>query len=71
MAGFGTLELQRGQFLALEAQSSMGRIAGECFPPDASPEFLRKVLPGTWEALPMSALAGWDNCPAFTWGRSA
>jgi phosphonate transport system permease protein len=56
VASFWTLQLQWGQFLSMEALSSMGRFVGEFFPPDTSPEFLRKVLLGTWETLAMSAL---------------
>jgi phosphonate transport system permease protein len=56
LASFWSLQLQWGQFLSLEALRSMGRFLGEFFPPDTSPEFLRKVLQGTWETLAMSAL---------------
>ncbi|RPH43464.1 MAG: phosphonate ABC transporter, permease protein PhnE [Burkholderiales bacterium] len=56
MASFWTLDLQWGQFLSLEAMRSMGRFVGEFFPPDTSPDFLRKVMLGTWETLAMSAL---------------
>jgi len=56
VASFWTLQLQWGQFLSLEALRSMGRFLGEFFPPDTSPDFLRKVLMGTWETLAMSAL---------------
>lgn len=56
VASFWTLQLQWGQFLSMEALRSMGRFVGEFFPPDTSPEFLRKVLAGTWETLAMSAL---------------
>jgi phosphonate transport system permease protein len=56
VASFWTLQLQWGQFLSLEALRSMGRFLGEFFPPDTSPDFLRKVLLGTWETLAMSAL---------------
>jgi phosphonate transport system permease protein len=56
VASFWSLQLQWGQFLSLEALRSMGRFLGEFFPPDTSPEFLRKVLQGTWETLAMSAL---------------
>jgi len=55
-ASFWTLQLQWGQFLSLDALLSMARFAGEFFPPDTSPAFLRKVLVGTWETLAMSAL---------------
>jgi phosphonate transport system permease protein len=55
-ASFWTLDLQWGQFLSLEAARSMGRFVGEFFPPDTSPEFLKRVALGTWETLAMSAL---------------
>jgi len=55
-ASFWSLDLQWAQFLSLEAARSMGRFLGEFFPPDTSPEFLRRVLQGTWETLAMSAL---------------
>ncbi len=56
VASFWTLDLQWAQFLSLEAARSMGRFLGEFFPPDTSPEFLRRVAVGTWETLAMSAL---------------
>jgi phosphonate transport system permease protein len=56
VASFWSLDLQWAQFLSLEAARSMGRFLGEFFPPDTSPEFLRRVLQGTWETLAMSAL---------------
>jgi phosphonate transport system permease protein len=56
LASFWTLNLQWGQFLSMDALRSMGRFAGEFFPPDTSPAFLLKVLQGTWETLAMSAL---------------
>jgi phosphonate transport system permease protein len=56
VASFWTLDLQWGQFLSLEAARSMGRFVGEFFPPDTSPEFLKRVALGTWETLAMSAL---------------
>ena len=56
VASFWSLDLQWGQFLSLDAARSMGRFIGEFFPPDTSPEFLRKVALGTWETLAMSAL---------------
>jgi phosphonate transport system permease protein len=55
-ASFATLDLQWAQFLSLEALRSMGRFVAEFFPPDTSPQFLRKVAVGTWETLAMSAL---------------
>ena len=56
VASFASLNLQWGQFLSIEALRSMGRFLAEFFPPDTSPEFLRKVAWGTWETLAMSAL---------------
>lgn len=56
VASFWSLDLQWAQFFSLEAARSMGRFLGEFFPPDTSPEFLLKVLQGTWETLAMSAL---------------
>jgi phosphonate transport system permease protein len=56
VASFWTLQLQWGQFLSLESLRSMGRFFGEFLPPDTSPDFLHKVLQGTWETLAMSAL---------------
>jgi len=56
LASFWTLDLQWSQFVSLAALRSMGRFMGEFFPPDASPEFLAKVVRGTWETLAMSAL---------------
>jgi len=56
VASFWTLDLQWVQFLSADAARSMGRFVGEFFPPDTSPDFLRKVLLATWETLAMSAL---------------
>ena len=56
VASFWSLDLQWAQFFSLEAARSMGRFVAEFFPPDTSPEFLRKVALGTWETLAMSAL---------------
>ena len=55
VASFASLNLQWGQFLSLEAVRSMSRFVSEFYPPDTSPEFLRKVAIGTWETLAMSA----------------
>ena len=55
-ASFWSLDLQWGQFLSMDALRSMGRFLGEFFPPDTSPEFLKKVVVGAWETLAMSAL---------------
>lgn len=56
VASFWSLDLQWRQFLSWEAAQSMGRFLGEFFPPDTSPEFLRRVAVGAWETLAMSAL---------------
>jgi len=53
---FWSLDLQWGQFFSMEAARSMGRFLAEFFPPDTSPEFLKKVALGAWETLAMSAL---------------
>ncbi|MBT9595406.1 MAG: phosphonate ABC transporter, permease protein PhnE, partial [Vitreoscilla sp.] len=56
LASFWSLDLQWSQFLSIDAARSMGRFIAEFFPPDTSPEFLRKVALGTWETLAMSTL---------------
>ena len=56
VASFWSLDLQWAAFLSWEAAQSMGRFLGEFFPPDTSPEFLRRVALATWETLAMSAL---------------
>ncbi len=56
LASFWSLDLQWAQFLSPDAARSMARFAGEFFPPDTAPEFLRKVALGAWETLAMSAL---------------
>ena len=56
VASFWSLDLQWAQFLSLDAVASMGRFLAEFFPPDTSPDFLRKVALGTWETLAMSTL---------------
>ncbi len=56
VASFWSLDLQWAQFLSMDAARSMGRFVGEFFPPDTSPEFLRRVALATWETLAMSAL---------------
>ncbi len=56
IASFWSLDLQWAQFLSLDALRSMGRFLAEFFPPDTSPEFLKKVAVGAWETLAMSAL---------------
>lgn len=56
LASFWSLDLQWAAFFSREALVSMGRFVGEFFPPDTSPDFLRKVAVGAWETLAMSAL---------------
>ncbi len=56
VASFWTLDLQWAQFFSMEAARSMARFAGEFFPPDMRPAFVRQVLAATWETLAMSAL---------------
>lgn len=56
VASFWSLDLQWAQFFSLDAARSMGRFVGEFFPPDTSPDFLRKVALGMGETLAMSAL---------------
>ena len=56
VASFWSLDLQWRQFVSLDAARSMGKFLGEFFPPDLSPEFVRKVAVGAWETLAMSAL---------------
>ncbi len=56
VASFWSLDLQWGQFFSVEAGHSMGRFVAEFFPPETSPEFLKKVALGAWETLAMSAL---------------
>lgn len=56
VASFWTLDLQWSQFLSADALRSMGRFAGEFFPPETSASFLGKVAVGAWETLAMSLL---------------
>ena len=56
VASFWSLDLQWAAFLSADALRSMGRFIGEFFPPDTSPEFLRKVAVASAETLAMSAL---------------
>lgn len=56
VTSFWSLDLQWGQFFSMDAARSMGRFLAEFFPPDTSPEFLKKVALGAWETLAMSAL---------------
>jgi phosphonate transport system permease protein len=56
VASFVSLDLQWAQFLSLDAARGMARFAGEFFPPEVEPAFLRQVAVGAWETLAMSAL---------------
>lgn len=56
LSSFYSLNLQWAQFLSMDAVRSMGRFVAEFFPPDTSPEFLKKVGWGTLETLAMSVL---------------
>ncbi len=56
IASFASLDLQWAAFFSADALSSMGRFAGEFFPPDLSPPFLRKLASASLETLAMSAL---------------
>ena len=56
VASFWSLDLQWSQFLSLQAARDMGRFLAEFFPPETSPDFLRKVALGAWETLAMSTL---------------
>ncbi len=56
LASFWSLNLRWSAFFSMEALQSMGRFASEFFPPDLSPDFVRKVVIGSWETLAMSAL---------------
>jgi phosphonate transport system permease protein len=55
-ASFGSLDLQWGALGSGDAMAAMGRFAAEFFPPETSPEFVRKVARATLETLAMSAL---------------
>jgi phosphonate transport system permease protein len=85
VASFWSLDLQWTQFFSIDAARSMGRFAGEFFPPDVQPAFLRQVVSGTWETLAMSALgtllaaggglllalpASWLHRGDAAWGRT-
>jgi len=56
LASFWSLDLQWGQMFSVGSAQSMGRFVGEFFPPDLSPDFLRRVLWAGVETLAMSAL---------------
>ena len=56
VASFWSLDLQWAAFFAAEGRASMGRFIAEFFPPDLSPDFVRKVAVGAGETLAMSAL---------------
>jgi phosphonate transport system permease protein len=56
VASFWSLDLQWAQFASADALRSMGRFAGEFFPPETSPAFLSKLAWAAWETLAMSLL---------------
>lgn len=56
LASFWSLDLQWGQFFSADALRSMGRFAGEFFPPETEAGFLSKVAWASAETLAMSAL---------------
>jgi phosphonate transport system permease protein len=56
VAIFWTLGLQLADLFSAGALASMGRFAGEFFPMELAPDFLRKLLHASWETLAMSAL---------------
>lgn len=56
LASWITLDLQLAAFLAADSVSAMRHFLAEFYPPDLSPNFLRKVLSAAWETLAMSAL---------------
>lgn len=56
IASFASLDLDWASFASLEAGRSMYRFMAEFFPPDVSPQFLKKVALAAWETLAMSAL---------------
>jgi phosphonate transport system permease protein len=55
-ASFWSLDLQWRALWSHDAAAAMARFAGEFFPLDTSPQFVRKVAQGTAETLAMSAL---------------
>lgn len=56
VASFWSLDLQWAQFASADALRGMARFAGEFFPPETSPAFLRKLAVAAWETLAMSLL---------------
>ena len=56
VASFWSLNLQWNALWSREAVTAMARFAGEFFPPDLSPPFVRKVAVASAETLAMSAL---------------
>jgi phosphonate transport system permease protein len=55
-ASFWSLDLQWRAFASRDAVAAMARFAGEFFPPDFSPQFVRKVVRASAETVAMSAL---------------
>jgi phosphonate transport system permease protein len=56
VASFWSLDLQWRVLWSRDSLAAMARFAGEFFPPDTSPPFVRKVAQATAETLAMSAL---------------
>jgi phosphonate transport system permease protein len=56
VASFWSLDLQWRALWSRDSLAAMARFAGEFFPPDISPPFVRKVAQATAETLAMSAL---------------
>ena len=56
VASFWSLDLQWRDLWSRDSLAAMARFAGEFFPPDTSPPFVRKVAQATAETLAMSAL---------------
>jgi phosphonate transport system permease protein len=56
LASFWSLDLRWAEFLAPDALARMGRFGASFFPPEASPDFLRKTLSACAETFAMSLL---------------
>lgn len=56
LASWITLDLKLAAFLSADSASAMRHFVAEFYPPDLSPNFLRKVVSAAWETLAMSAL---------------
>ena len=56
VASFRELDLQWAAFLSPGAVQGMAKFVGEFYPPEVSPNFLRKIVAASGETLAMSAL---------------